>query len=100
MAIALAFSPTTDTSPRVPGTRRRAFFTITCDDSYPTGGYTLTASTCGLVAIHTVNVGNTSTAKPVFWTGSKLKIFSSIGTEVVNGTNIATETMVVEVIGI
>lgn len=100
MALSLAFSPTTDSSPRVPGTRRRAVFTVTFDDSYPTNGETLSASDCGLVAIHSVICGVTSTGKPLFWTGSKLKVFSAIGTEVSNGTNLSSETAVIEVIGL
>lgn len=100
MALVIALSPTTDTAPRVPGSRRRGFYTVTCDSAYPTGGTTLTASAFGFVAIHTVIVGNTSGGKPCFWTGSKLKVFSAIGTEVTDTTSLATETVVLEVIGI
>jgi hypothetical protein len=100
MALTIAFKPSTDKAPRVPGSRRRAVVGITFDSSYPTGGETVLASDIGLVSIDAAIVGLTSTGKPVYWTGSKLKVFSAIGTEVSDTTDLSAEVVTVEFIGI
>jgi hypothetical protein len=100
MTISFAFIPTGDTSPKIPGTRRTSKVTVTLDSSYPTGGYSLTAATFGYSTILSVFVANTSTGKPCFWTGSKLKVFSAIGTEVSNATDLSAETVILELGGL
>ena len=99
MAATATFLPTTDKAPRVPGSRRRALVTLTLDNSYATGGYAL-PSTLGFTSVDAVLAGNTSAGKPVFWTGSKLKVFSAIGTEVTATTDLSAETVVAEIVGI
>lgn len=99
MAATAAFLPASDKAARVPGSRRRALVTLTLDSSYPTGGYALPA-TLGFVSVDAVLAANTSAGKPVFWTGSKVKVFSAIGTEVTSTTDLSAETVVVEIIGI
>jgi hypothetical protein len=103
MALTIAFRPSTDTAPHVPGDRRRASFKITFDSSYPTGGEVITAAMFGFTTILYVGInGATSAGKPVYWDGtaSSLKVFSAIGTEVADTTNLATESVHLEVVGI
>lgn len=98
--MALTLPASADPTARVPGSRRDESVTLTLDSSYPTGGYTVAAALVGMTVIHNVLVGVTSTGKPVFWTGSKLKVFSAVGTEVSSTTDLSAETVVVYVRGI
>lgn len=84
------------------GSYRRAFFTITPDASYPTGGYPLTPGQFGLVSIIAVDANPSQGAgHPVVYNVStgKLQYFTSGGTEVANATNLSTYPVVAEVIG-
>jgi hypothetical protein len=87
---------------RTEGSRRRWNGVLTLDNSYPTGGYTLPASLFKLDQVEAVLVMSTLGGKPAAWnsTTSKLQVFSAVGTEVSNGTDLHTEQVTVEVIGV
>lgn len=84
------------------GAIRRAFFTVTPDTSYPTGGYALTPAQFGLVSIIAVDANPSQGAgHPVVYntTTGKLQWFTSGGTEVANAVNLSANPAIVEVIG-
>jgi hypothetical protein len=89
---------------QVPGARRRVLAQVNFDNSYPTGGYALTPAFFGLSALDTVDCGSVSQAgtRLVSWdqVNGKLKVYSALGTEVVNTTDIHTDSVIVEAFGI
>lgn len=103
MAATISTAVGSRTGPQVPGSRRRVLFTLTGDTSYPTGGYTVSAASLGLQAIDAVLVSGsadvTGTWIPV-WTGSKVKLFSALGTEVASTTDVHTAVVTCEALGI
>lgn len=75
----------------VVGSRRQVAVDVTLDNSYPTGGYTLTTSTLGVDGVTDfVQAGATTTGHlPVYnYSTSKLMMFSG-GTEVANATDLS-----------
>lgn len=75
--------------------------------SYPTGGFVLVPGLFGFTQVDAVLVGGASLlGKPVAWVpsatagaGGKLKVFSAIGTEEASGTDLHTDSIMVEVRG-
>ena len=77
---------------------------IVLDNSYPTGGYALTAPQFGLVNILTILPAialNGSTLLHVYWNSAtqKLMAFVAAGTEVTNATDLSAVTVRVQAFG-
>lgn len=88
---------------RMEGSRRRVTALITGDTSYPTGGYALSAGSFGLNSLDRVipDGVDQSGAVLVVWNNAtqKLQLFSALGTEVVNATNVSARSVLVEAEG-
>jgi len=73
------------------GARYRSVAFVSLDSSYPTGGYTLTPGSFGLVSIEQANA--TANLGGFFYdydtTTGKLVVYSAIGTEVVAATDLS-----------
>jgi len=70
---------------------KQTLMTVAADDSYPTGGYPLSAADCGLTEIVNViaTVDGVGTHFGVFdYTNSKLMVFVAAGTQVAGSADI------------
>lgn len=88
---------------QVPGSRRRDFVKIAFDNSYPTGGYAVSASAVNLVGLDTLILsGSTAAGRLCSWdqTNGKIKVFSAVTTEVSNATDLSADSVIAEVVGI
>jgi len=77
------------------GNRREVVTDFTCDTSYPTGGYALTAATLGVdLSLDFVQVSGSpgGYSFEYDYSAKKLKIWASQGTEVSNATDLHTLT--------
>jgi hypothetical protein len=90
------------------GNKKMAIYDITCDTSYPTGGYAITAANFGLKRLVHVDPDSiTSAGFGAAWdkTNSKLMLFTSNGAapaalaQVPNATNVSTHVLNCKVIG-
>ena len=82
--------------------RTRVVATLTLPSAYPTNGFDVSQAS-GLFPSLTFEVGDivcassTSNGNPVFYdkTNAKIKVFSAIGTEVSNATDLSAQTLTV-----
>jgi hypothetical protein len=85
------------------GESRHAYFVITFDTSYPTGGYVISSASVGMANANTFLLlpNPSSGAHPVIWnvTTQKLQVFTAQGSEVGNGTDLHTFSCLTEVVG-
>jgi hypothetical protein len=79
------------------------FLAVTFDASYPTGGYALTAASLGFVTLDTVDAASLSNlgSRLCGWNQAtgKLQVYSALGTEVANTTDLHLDGCLVEAVG-
>jgi hypothetical protein len=80
-----------DNRNHVIGNRREIVVDVTLDNSYPTGGYTLTPTTLGVdgVTDYVFAQATTTGHLPVYNYGTKKLMIFSAGTEVANTTDLS-----------
>jgi hypothetical protein len=78
-------------SNHVPGDLREVIVDVTCDTSYPTGGYAVAPANLSSIVFADVQIPP-ATGHIAAWdySASKLKLFTAQGTEVTNATNVST----------